>query len=273
MKLVDALDIALKTDCGRVRPNNEDSIFADQGLGLVILADGMGGNSGGEVASAMATSLLPNNLAGPLLSCFTRDDEAGCDVEALKAALLAGIEAVNLAIFNVSLNEMQHAGMGTTLVLACFFDNRMMVAHVGDSRLYRLRESQLAQLTRDHSLLQEYLDNGMMKTEDAANAGCRGMLTRALGVAPWLDVDIATHDLLPGDVVLLCSDGLTEMVPDDIIADILLATRDSPQLASDMLVRLANERGGVDNVSVAVIKVRSDFALPEGWWQKLWAHL
>lgn len=273
MKLADVLDIAVRTDRGRVRPNNEDSVFAAASPGLVILADGMGGNDGGEVASAMATSLLSNSLGTMLLTCFTRDDEAGCDGEELKRLLLAEIDSANLAIFNVSLNELRYAGMGTTLVLACFYDNRMTIAHVGDSRLYRLRNEKLELLTKDHSLFQEYLDNGTFEAGDARLLACQGLLTRALGVSPWVEVDIADHDLLPGDIVLLCSDGLTEMVPDAVISDILLAAQDSPQLAADILVRTANERGGGDNVTVAVVRVRGDFAMPEGWWQKLWAHL
>ncbi len=273
MKLAEALNIAVLTDCGRVRPNNEDAVFADQALGLAILADGMGGNNGGEVASAMAISLLSNSLAAILHACFQAEDAATHSLEELKTRLQAEIDAVNLAIFNVSLSEARFAGMGTTLVLACFYDNRMTVAHIGDSRLYRLRQGRLMQLTRDHSLLQEYLDNGMMRAGDTRFAGYKGLLTRALGVGPWADVDIADHDLLPGDVVLLCSDGLSEMVPEEVIADILQAGREAPQLAAEALVRTANERGGMDNVSVIVVKVRSDFALPAGWWKKLWVHL
>lgn len=273
MKLAEVLDIAVKTDCGRVRPNNEDSVFADAGLGVIVLADGMGGNNGGEVASGMATALLSNSLAGIMMNCALEENQQHFSNELLRERLIREIEAVNQAIFNVSLSEVHYAGMGTTLVVACFHHNRMLVAHVGDSRLYRLRNARLEQLTRDHSLLQEYLDSGAMRADDVRLLECRGLLTRALGVAPWVEMDLAEHDLHPQDIVLLCSDGLTDMVPDDLIQDILIASGESPQLAAELLVRTANERGGVDNISVAVLRVRGEFTLPEGWWQKLWAHL
>lgn len=273
MMLAHALNIALCSDRGLVRANNEDAVFADPALGLAILADGMGGYQAGEVASDMAIRRLAEDLGGYARACLAAAPGEAPDGPALAQHLVGEIVATNSAIFNLALSSPEFAGMGTTLVLAWFYDNRMLVAHVGDSRLYRLRDGRLAQLTHDHSLVQEQLDSGMIAREEAAHAECRGLLTRALGAEPLVEVDVADHALVPGDLVLLCSDGLNEMLDDREIGELLNAGGDNlPKLAED-LVRQANDRGGRDNVSVIVVQVSGDFAKPNNWWQRLKAHL
>lgn len=272
MRLAEALEVAVSTDPGLVRSHNEDAVFADASLGIAILADGMGGYNAGEVASGMATTLLASNFSQLIQTLAERPQ--GCCSELEAASHIAGeVSNANGAIFNASQFQPQYAGMGTTLVLAWFYDNRMSVAHVGDSRLYRLRGEYFEQLTRDHSLLQEQLDSGMITAEEARYSQNRNLVTRALGVDPDVETEIHVHDLLPGDIVLLCSDGLSDMVEDEEIALTLQTLGGNLELAAEQLVHLANDNGGRDNISVILIKVRGDYAEPRGWWQKLLARV
>jgi protein phosphatase len=272
MRLSEALEIAVLTDPGLVRSHNEDAVFADASLGLAILADGMGGYNAGEVASGMATTMLAENFAQFINAASSRDTELLCP-EAMDHRLLDEIAAANAAIFHAAEIQPRFSGMGTTLVVACFYDNRVSVAHLGDSRLYRLREGCLEQLTRDHSLLQEQLDSGMITAEEARHSHNRNLVTRALGVDPVVETEIHDHEVLAGDIYLICSDGLTDMVEDVEIALTLETLGGNLPLAADQLVQMANENGGRDNVSVVLIKVRGTYAVPRGWWQKLLTRL
>lgn len=263
------LEIAISTDPGVIRSHNEDSVFADARLGLAILADGMGGYNAGEVASGMTTTRLAADLERLITSSALQECRQGCDVATIERHLVNEISAANFAVFHAAASSPHYAGMGTTLVLAWFYDNRMSVAHVGDSRLYRLRGEEFSLLTRDHSLLQEQLDSGMITPEEARFSGNRNLVTRALGVDPTVDVETAVFDVQRGDIVLLCSDGLNDMVEDEEIALALRTLGGNLQLTADHLVQMANDNGGRDNVSVILIKVLSDFAAPRGWWQRL----
>ena len=271
MKLSKALEVAVRTDPGMVRAHNEDAVFADAGLGIAILADGMGGYSAGEVASGMATTLLSTN--------FARDiPEYVADVGGFSAFSSAGqylateVSQANMAVFNTSQNQPQYAGMATTLVVAWFYDNRMIVGHLGDSRLYRLRGAAFEQLTKDHSLLQEQLDSGMITLEEARHSQNKNLVTRGLGVDPEVETEIHDYELLTGDIVLLCSDGLSDMVGDDEIASILQNSGDDLNQVAERLVQTANEYGGRDNISVILVKIKGGFHSPNGWWQKLLAR-
>ena len=173
----------------------------------------------------------------------------------------------NAAIFQAAQDEAGYAGMGTTLVAALFFDDRVAVAHVGDSRLYRLRDGTLSLLTHDHSLLQEQIDSGLLSAEEARYSLNRNLVTRALGVDPLVEVDLAEHLVLPDDLYLLCSDGLNDMVPDEEIALALQTLSDHLELAATQLVEMANDQGGRDNVSVILVKVRQAYPAPGTWWQ------
>ena len=267
------LQMVARTDPGLVRSFNEDALFVDALLGLAILADGMGGYNAGEVASGMAVMRLADDLGRLIgLDPSVAPEQIG-GASQVERHLVNEVGAANFAVFNASRTVPQFSGMGTTLVLAWFYDNRMSVAHVGDSRLYRLRGEVFEQLTRDHSLLQEQLDLGMLTAEQARHALHKNLVTRALGVEPTVDVEVNTYDVRPGDIVLLCSDGLSDMVDD---ADLLLTLQTlggNLPLAADHLVELANDNGGRDNVSVILVKVEGDFAVPRGWWQQLLARL
>ncbi len=257
--LSEALEIAVRTDPGLVRGHNEDSVFANPVRGLVILADGMGGYNAGEVASGMATSFLASALE---TSFFDTPSVAGSGVNApafASTCLRESIEKANTAIFNAASCEPDFAGMGTTLVSALFHDGRVTVAHVGDSRLYRLRDEALSVMTRDHSLLQQQIDCGMITPEEARFSQNKNLVTRALGVDPAVDPEINEFPVLPGDLYLFCSDGLNDMLPDEEIALALQMLAANPELAASQLVQMANDNGGRDNVSVVVVKVLQPF--------------
>ncbi len=266
--LAEALDIAARTDPGVVRSHNEDSVFGNPQRGLVILADGMGGYNAGEVASGMATAVLSAELEAAFAA--HSPDAPGADGRPYaETAIRERIARTNTAIFNAAASQPQYAGMGTTLVLGLFHDNRLTVAHIGDSRLYRLRGGSLERLTRDHSLLQEQIDAGMISVEDARYSQNKNLVTRALGVDAVVEPELHTHAVLPGDIYLLCSDGLNDMVGDDEIALTLQTLGANLELAAMQLIEMANDNGGRDNVSVIVAKVRQAFPAATGRWAKL----
>lgn len=272
MKLSKALEMAVRTDPGMVRPHNEDAVFIDASLGVAILADGMGGYNAGEVASGIATTLLATNFVREIP--VYAPDAGGFSAFSSAGEYLAGeIAQANMAVYNTSQNQPQYAGMATTLVVAWFHDNRMLVGHLGDSRLYRLRGNFFEQLTKDHSLLQEQLDSGMITQEEARYSQNKNLVTRGLGVDPEVETEIHDYDVLVDDIVLLCSDGLSDMVSDAEIASLLRAFGDDVNLAAERLVEVANEHGGRDNISVILVKIKGEYSSPRGWWQKLLARL
>jgi len=264
------LDMVARTDAGLVRTHNEDAVAVNPGLGLAILADGMGGYNAGEVASGMATALLASELA----NAFTATDPHERLPEGrlrAHAALEAEIARANGAIYQAAQSQPQYAGMGTTLVMALFYDDTMTVAHIGDSRLYRWRDGELQQITRDHSLLQEQIDSGMISPEQARYAANRNLVTRALGVDPVVEAEIRDYAVAEGDVYLLCSDGLNDMVDDEEIAMALAALAANLELCAGQLVEMANDNGGRDNVSVILVRVKKAFPVPRSWWARLLA--
>ena len=265
--LSDALEIVLRTDTGRVREHNEDAVFANPHLGFVVLADGMGGYNAGEVASSMATTRLASELESALAARAPHATDGPGGEAFAGQCLRDAVADANAAIFQAAQDEAGYAGMGTTLVAALFFDDRVAVAHVGDSRLYRLRDGTLSLLTHDHSLLQEQIDSGLLSAEEARHSLNRNLVTRALGVDPLVEVDLAEHLVLPDDLYLLCSDGLNDMVPDEEIAMALQTLSGHLELAATQLVEMANDQGGRDNVSVILVKVRQAYPAPGTWWQ------
>jgi protein phosphatase len=273
MDLQNVLKVVQKTDPGKARARNEDAITTIPRLGVLILADGMGGHNAGEVASGMATTFLASELEKQLAErpLFVRPAEEAA--ETARALLKQLVAEVNQSIYCAAEANPQYKGMGTTLVVALLYDDRMTVAHIGDSRLYRLREGRLEQLTKDHSLLQEWIDSGMITPEQAATAQHKNLVTRALGVDPAVEPEIHDHDVLPGDLLLLCSDGLYDMVTDDDTAMTLSALGANLELAAAQLVDQANDNGGKDNVSVILARIGAPFPAPRGWWQRFLAWL
>jgi protein phosphatase len=233
-----------KSDPGRARENNEDSVAIDEDSLVFVLADGMGGYNAGEVASGMATAYIKSELGRWIL-------EAGEHVQPpeVQRAMEICVDNANLAVFNSSNTNAQYAGMGTTLVVGVFLGDKLLVGHIGDSRCYRLRSGVLEQITKDHSLLQEQLDAGLITQEQAAHSSIKNLVTRALGVEESVMLEVNEHTVELGDLYLLCSDGLSDMVADATIARIVANSSELTQKA-EHLIAAANENGGRDNISV-----------------------
>ena len=264
-----ALEFVSATDPGRVRSHNEDSIGTDTEIGLAILADGMGGYNAGEVASGIAVAVVSSETKRVLSGSRLTDVDPATGLTEAEQIAKASSTKANMSIFEAARSQPQYSGMGTTLVVALFFDNRICVAHVGDSRLYRMRGDSFEQISRDHSLLQEQIDSGMITKEDAKLSQNKNLVTRALGIDSEVDTEVHVYDTKLGDIYLLCSDGLSDMVEDEDMQLTLSSLQTNLQLAADQLVQQANDNGGRDNISVILVKVKDDYAAPKGWWARL----
>ena len=259
-----SLEIAAATHTGMVRSHNEDTIGSDPSIGLAVLADGMGGYNAGEVASGIAVALVTKQTR-ELLSRMGSTHSEQTDRRQIAAEILTdAITHANSSIFHAASSQPQYSGMGTTLVVALLADNFINVAHVGDSRMYRLRGGDLVQLTRDHSLLQEQIDSGMITREMARRSQNKNLVTRAVGIEPAVDPEINSFEVREGDTYLLCSDGLNDMVEDADIHLTLTSLQANLPLAANQLVQMANDNGGRDNVSVILVQVRKPFPASPG---------
>jgi protein phosphatase len=251
-------------DPGRARSNNEDSVATDDEVALAILADGMGGYNAGEVASNMATTFIRTELGR-----WLREASAQANDAEVRRAMDICVDNANRAIFNAANTTPQYAGMGTTLVVAVFRDGRLLLGHVGDSRCYRLRAGKLEQITRDHSLLQEQIDAGLITPEQAAVSSNKPLVTRAVGVEDGVLLETHQHDVLPGDLYLMCSDGLSDMLADADIERLLLAGVEATPLegTAKVLIDAANEAGGKDNISVILVRASGGATVSgRSWW-------
>jgi PPM family protein phosphatase len=257
------------TDTGKVRDHNEDTIAYDPEIGLMVLADGMGGYNAGEVASGIAVK----TIVGLVREAVEREDWRIHDPKAglTRASIILrdAIVRANKIIFQTARTQPQCEGMGTTVVGALFFDNRVSIAHVGDSRMYRLRSNDLEQLTMDHSLLQELVDRGFYSAEEAQRAANKNYVTRALGVEPNVDVELQEHPVHKGDLYLICSDGLSDMVEDDDIHLTISTFGANLENATKQLIQLGNDNGGKDNISVLAAEVIETFPAPRGVLDKM----
>lgn len=253
-----------------VRAHNEDSVSVDAGAGLVVLADGMGGYNAGEVASGIAISVTTTEIARRLKleSAAAKTDKSAQAQDNAVILLRNNIQKANSSIYHASQSQPQYAGMGTTIVAGLFYDNRVAVAHIGDSRMYRLRGGKLTAVTRDHSLLQEQIDSGLISVADARFSKNKNLVTRAVGIDPAVEPEIHVYPVQIGDVYLLCSDGLNDMVEDADIESAVYAMQANLPLAAEQLIQMANDNGGRDNVSVILVKITADFAEPKSWWAK-----
>jgi serine/threonine protein phosphatase PrpC len=268
MNIQEALEIVSQTHSGMVRSHNEDSVAYDASCGFVVLADGMGGYNAGEVASGITISVMSTEIKQRMGSVHPQDkNENGEDIGV--ALLRENVQKANATIFSAARSQPQYAGMGTTVVSALFYDNRVAVAHVGDSRMYRLRGETFETITHDHSLLQEQIDGGMISLEDARLSKNKNLVTRAVGIDAEVEAEIHVHEVQVGDIYLLCSDGLNDMVEDEDIGATLGMLQANLKLAAGQLIELANDNGGRDNVSVILVKINGDFAAPHGWQAKL----
>ncbi len=234
------------THQGMVRINNEDTISVLPELGIAILADGMGGHQAGEVASSMAVEMIKQ---------YYSDGDHTTPSENDGEHLLEAIELANTAVFELSQERPECAGMGTTIVVCQFIDGNLHIGHVGDSRLYRLRNSDFEQVTRDHSVVQELVSRGFMSPEEANASMNKNLVTRALGIEASVEADLNEDKCQNGDVYLLCSDGLSDVVSDVDIQQTLSESLENLETATQKLVDAANDAGGPDNISVVLVRV------------------
>lgn len=263
--LAKVLEMVCQTDSGLVREHNEDAVTVDPEFGFAVLADGLGGYNAGEVASGMTVELVSQGLRQGLDNVQPQQlDPASGKLNAYRL-LEQQIQIANAAVYEAAQTQPQCAGMGTTIVATLFFDNRVLIGHIGDSRCYRLRGEEFVCLTRDHSLLQEQIDLGLISAEEAKNADYKNLVTRALGIEAEAQPDFNEYPVEPGDVYLLCSDGLNDMVEDHEIADIIGALRLDLPVAAQQLIHSACDYGGRDNVSVILIQVKEVFPAIQGW--------
>lgn len=257
---------ALLTDTGRVRTNNEDALGENTDLGLLVLADGMGGYNAGEIASGIAVASILETVKKE----YAVLDRDSMPMQSAEATLLQNaVETAHATIYHVSQSQPQCAGMGTTVVCCIFHEMTLTIAYVGDSRVYRLRGGVLTQLTRDHSLLEELVSRGHYTREEAVKLVRKNIVTRALGVEAEVTVDLLEEPLELGDIILLCSDGLTDMVPDELIGAALTEHASDLRAAAKMLVDSANDNGGKDNISVVIGRIDSGFKATQSWRKRL----
>lgn len=251
-----------KTDTGRSRENNEDSVAYDESTRLVVLADGMGGYNAGEIASGMATAFIKSEL-----SRWLSEAAETAKLREVRRAMEICVDNANLSIYSAANSNAHYSGMGTTLVVGVFREDKFLVGHIGDSRCYRHRGAELQQITKDHSLLQEQLDAGLITPEQATTSSIRNLVTRALGVEDVVMLEINEHDVQLGDTYILCSDGLSDMIDDATIAKIMNVQADLTEKAA-FLIEAANEHGGRDNISVVMVEV-TDTLEKKGFFARL----
>ena len=254
------------TDVGRVRTNNEDCFRIVTPLDLFVLADGMGGEAHGEIASALAVETVVKHCtegrANPAATLFGKQQAAWSDKT---KRLSSAVHLANKKIFESAQEHPEQKGMGATLTAAWIDGSKLSIAHVGDSRAYLLRSGSLQQLTSDHSLVAEQVRHGVLTPAEAETSGMQSVLLRALGAHPDVEIDAEEHVLFARDILLLCSDGLTRMVIEPEIAATLQAEPDAMN-AAEKLVELANDAGGADNITVVVVRIGAEF---KGWFSWL----
>lgn len=248
------IEYGARTDVGCVRELNEDNLRLVPELSLFILSDGIGGAAHGEVASEIAVTTIEEHCRQFAAdSSLSYEGEFRPDLTERTNRLASAMRLANKAIHQAASNDPNMKGMGATIVAIWLDGERLSVAHVGDSRAYRLRERSLDQLTRDHSLVAEQVRLGILTPEQAEHSEYQTMLIRALGAAETVEVDVDEHVMLDGDAYLLCSDGLSRMVPDEKIAQTIVSLK-KPQKATERLIDMAKEAGGLDNVTAIIVR-------------------
>ena len=268
MDVTGAIRIARLSDVGLHREHNEDAVASDLTIGLLILADGMGGYKAGEIASEIAVLMVTTDIAEAMQGMSVRSRPKSLHLP-VSEMLIEAVEKANSAIYQISQNLPKCQGMGTTLVAGLFANNKLVTGHIGDSRMYRLRDEALTQLTVDHSLVQEQVDAGELTEAQAKESDHKNLVTRALGIDPNVELELHMHEVLINDIYLLCSDGLTDMVTDDEIRIMLVEAGTNIERAANNLVRFANEKGGKDNISVVIAYVKKEFSSKRLWVEKL----
>jgi len=236
-----------KTDTGVVRSNNEDNFIVDERRRLLVVADGMGGHAAGEVASKMAVSIISDHLLGRQKFVGAYNNTYSPSTNNLNSAL----RLANLAIFEAAESTPKLHGMGTTVVAVLICGNRLSIAHIGDSRVYLVRSGNIEQLTDDHSVVNEQVSRHLITREDAANSSTKNYLTKAVGINAEVEADLSELTLLNDDILVLCTDGLSNMITDDIMMEII-SSAEEPAAICDLLINTANANGGKDNITAVI---------------------
>jgi protein phosphatase len=246
------LEAVARTDPGPVRETNEDSFVVDLETGLFLVADGMGGHASGEIASAIAADTVQEVLLGGINPDETRLDRGSMDEEEeLRERLRYSMNQASIRIRKAALANPVHAGMGTTLVVLLIEDDEAHIGHVGDSRLYLFRDDRLLRLTRDHTVVQQEIDAGRLTPELARIVPHKNILTQSVGYHGPVEPDTSTRPVEPGDIFILCSDGLTDPLDDEQLTEICRENRGED--LAEVLVQSALEAGTEDNVTVVVV--------------------
>lgn len=270
MNLRGKIEVICQTDVGRVRDHNEDYVSSDDRLGLAVLADGMGGLNAGEVASSMTVHLLMDELRAYVDGESDIEHELVGNGLPLRAQVVhRAIEKANSSVFHVSQTQPHCEGMGTTIIAAMFYDNKVAIGHIGDSRVYRFRDNKLKQVTKDHSFVQELIDKGLYTKDEARASSKKNVVTRALGVAPQVEPEVHEHKVKQGDVYLMCSDGLTDLVGDSDIEKSFQQLGANLSVTAGHLVEVANASGGKDNISVVLIRINKTFPEKAGLFKRV----
>lgn len=269
MGLSEKLKFAGLTDTGRVRDHNEDNVHWDEALGLAVVADGMGGYNAGEVASEIAVTTVAEWVRNGLAGIADAEEDPFTGLAPATTLLEEAVQQANSVIFNAAQTQPQCAGMGTTIVACLFHEDRVSVAHVGDSRLYRLRAGLIEQVTTDHSLLAELIARGFYTPEDARLSLNKNLVTRALGVEETVEISLAEEPVLAGDTLLLCSDGLSDMVEDADIGLTISNFGANLQAVAEQLVQRANDNGGRDNISAVLVEAVKPLVTRKRWLDRI----
>ena len=243
------------TDVGKKRKGNEDSLFVNADQRLFVVADGMGGHAAGEIASKVAVDAINEFVVltsgdEEITWPFGLDENISYDGNRLKTA----IRFANRKVLEATREKSEYEGMATTVAAVLVDGSSANLGHVGDSRVYLVREGKIEQLTSDHSWVNEQIQSGVISSDQARSHPLRNVVTRALGGKPDLQVDMQVHKIVPGDILLLCSDGLTTMIPDDDIARLVTEASGDVEKAGRALVAAANARGGEDNITVLLLR-------------------
>jgi PPM family protein phosphatase len=240
------IEYGARSDQGMVRTSNEDSCIANPRSGIFLVADGMGGHAAGEIASQIAASTVEEVVSGR---------RQGSSMESL---LQLAVEKANTRVFETQRTKPEYRGMGSTLTVLTFLEDQYFLAQVGDSRAYLFRDDTLNQLTRDHSLVWPLYESGILKKDDLSRHPQKNLITRSIGTHSEVEVDLQQGTAFEDDIFLLCSDGLTDVLSDQDISQILATTDRDPQAISETLVRAANAGGGPDNVTVVIVYLTPD---------------
>jgi protein phosphatase len=248
------LEFAGLTDIGQMRTHNEDAYEICAESGFAVLADGMGGYNAGEVASTITTDVVSKALQAKLASQWFA--VFAPSTASVQRWMQEAVEEANKSVIDAAELNSEYAGMGTTVVVALCHQDKLLVAHVGDSRAYRWRGAQLQQITHDHSVLQAQIDAGLISVEHAQFSPIKNLITRAVGVQHDMEVELHEHQMEEGDIYLLCSDGLTDMLNHDEIHQMITGHSDNLQQCCQALIDAANAYGGRDNISVVLLRIK-----------------